>query len=707
MPFKRIAACSTVNYRSSLRGAGLTALMLALYLFVAGSLATAQAHDYFSPPAYRDEANSIRDMQDPQEICNILSSWWGWNVNGNSTRLEEWRPGNWKCQLYYRGQIQPDYYMVVGGQCQLNEHPLTTGKPWNYPEYDPSRVQSCMCRDSKWDSSVQWCTTQPECPPGQNWNGTTCLRPTLDLAKNNEACPAGMNGSNPIHTALGTKLQSEADFDFSGVQFRRFYSSAATWRYGGFGDRWRHTFERQVQVSRWGASEPITSVWVTRENGTQVVFKKASDGAWRSDPDVVIALEAVLDANGIEKGWKVRDRNGNEEIYDHVGRFVRWNRPNGNFFDITYSSNGVKAVRDRQGRILEFFYGSSSLLTSIKLPDDSVYRYEFGPYGVTTRVRAPGEAMGKRYVYEDQADARRLTGIYSEDGTRYATWVYDSAGRAVMSVHGDASSGVDRYSFKFNPDGSTSVTDALGKERMYSFTTVHGVAKVNTLTAPCTFCGGSSQSTTYDANGFVDVKTGFDGRTTDYDYDSAGRVLQMREDITENGAAYRQTTFEWIDRSSLPSLKRVYDQANVKIAEEKRLFNSRGQVIELATIDPISMQSRVTSTTYCEQADVEAAICPLVGLTLRTDGPRTDVDDSVVYQYRTSDHPGCAAAPGTCEWRKGDLWRTTNALGQTEEVLRYDGAGRPLSVRSGSGAVTDLEYDPRGRLIARSLRSTN
>jgi RHS repeat-associated protein len=110
---------------------------------------------------------------------------------------------------------------------------------------------------------------------------------------------------------------------------------------------------------------------------------------------------------------------------------------------------------------------------------------------------------------------------------------------------------------------------------------------------------------------------------------------------------------------------------------------------------------------YCEQADITAGICPLLGLVKTVEGTRTDVSDTTAYTYRMVDEATCATAPTTCPYRKGDLWKVTNALGHVTETLRYDGAGRVLSVKGPNGVITDFEYHPRGWLTARKVLGTN
>ncbi len=151
----------------------------------------------------------------------------------------------------------------------------------------------------------------------------------------------------------------------------------------------------------------------------------------------------------------------------------------------------------------------------------------------------------------------------------------------------------------------------------------------------------------------------------------------------------------------------MLDAAGGLVADTRWTYNARGQVLTESQVDPATGSSRTTTTTYCEQTDVTAGTCPLIGLVTRVDGPRTDVVDTTTHTYYSSDDSACAAAPAACPHRRGDPWKVTNALGQVTEYLRYDGAGRVLSVKDPNGVITDFEYHPRGWLTARKVRGTD
>ncbi|NUO75851.1 MAG: RHS repeat protein [Lysobacter sp.] len=143
--------------------------------------------------------------------------------------------------------------------------------------------------------------------------------------------------------------------------------------------------------------------------------------------------------------------------------------------------------------------------------------------------------------------------------------------------------------------------------------------------------------------------------------------------------------------------------------ETRIVRNARQQATSVTVHDTVTNATRTTTYAYCEAADVAASnsTCPLLGLPKSVDGPRTDVSDVATYAYYASDAAGCSSSPTTCAYRKGDLWKATNALGQVTEVLGYDPQGRVLSVKDINGVVTDYEYHARGWLTATKVRGPN
>jgi hypothetical protein len=103
-------------------------------------------------------------------------------------------------------------------------------------------------------------------------------------------------------------------------------------------------------------------------------------------------------------------------------------------------------------------------------------------------------------------------------------------------------------------------------------------------------------------------------------------------------------------------------------------YNASGLTTAACLIDPVAAPSytcvatgtapagvRRSVMTYC--TSVNGTTCPLTGLLLKVDGPRTDVTDTVSYAYYpTTDESGCATAGGACH-HLGDVKTTTDGAG--------------------------------------------
>jgi RHS repeat-associated protein len=526
--------------------------------------------------------------------------------------------------------------------------------------------------------------------------------------KNNETCQAGENGSNPIHTALGTKLQQETDADVGdGLLLRRYYTSGKNWLGSSLGEHWRHSLDLHLTVIKNPAGLGI-SIWAQRANGDQLYFAVSESGAITSDSDTRLTLERRTGETGAAD-WSIRDQRGNLEIYDVNGRLVRVERNGSGIQRFSYVDGLLTVASNSFGRSINFSYDSAGRLISASDSNGLDIYYEFSLGGQLTRVRyqySDGTDDIRSYSYEDPTRPYLLTGITDEDGSRYSAWAYDASGRAISSSHGGIGSEIDRVSMNYRADGTTEVTGALGEKSVYSFRAVNGVAKVTSTSAPCALCGGNFRTLTYDSNGDMDLITDFSDVVTDHDSNSRGLVVQ-RTEASNRSTTKRTIQTEWHTNFSAPTERRTYNASNTLVAKSTWTYNTRGQALTSTQIDPVTNATRTVATTYCEQADITAGTCPLVGLVTSVDGPRTDISDVTTYTYYPNDDATCATSPTTCPHRKGDLWKVTNALGQVTETLKYDGAGRPLSVKDPNGVITDFEYHPRGWLTARKTRGAD
>src|SRR5262249_31754398 len=83
------------------------------------------------------------------------------------------------------------------------------------------------------------------------------------------------------------------------------------------------------------------------------------------------------------------------------------------------------------------------------------------------------------------------------------------------------------------------------------------------------------------------------------------------------------------------------------------------------------------------------------GVVLTADGPRSDVTDITTYTYYADDDPDFG--------KRGNIATITDALGHTISITGYNAHGQPTAVVDANGLATTLAYDPRMRLVSRSV----
>ncbi len=358
------------------------------------------------------------------------------------------------------------------------------------------------------------------CPPWHTWDGFRCHLAGPNLDKNNE-CSIGGDNTHPIHARIGNSLWPAADVTGSGLyplRFQRFYSSSDFWEKAGLGEHWRHTYARRVSLVE---STHVTTVTVLRPKGNRTYFNLDS-GSWVSDPDITARLDRLSDANGNPTGWRYTDKNDVTEEYDNEGRLIKLTDRSGHERSLEYDIyTRLNRVSDGFGHELTFSYDAENRIETVTAPDGGQYRYDYDGTGNLISITYPDDTPGddtdnpvQQYLYENAGFPHALTGILDENGNRTATWTYDGAGRATTSKHADAT---DNVSLVYNANGTTTVSDALGKQTLFHFQLIHGVYKVSleerqaTATEPA-----ASRLYTYDANGFLQSKTDWNGHLTTY-----------------------------------------------------------------------------------------------------------------------------------------------------------------------------------------------
>lgn len=556
-------------------------------------------------------------------------------------------------------------------------------------------------------------------------------------------CDIKPTNGNPCASDTGNKEYREDDFDWDGLVFRRTYNSIAEFPLlSGLGDNWAHSFSDRLMFNHVGDPH----YWV-RADGYVEGLTGTGGNRYRPTTSNGTVLRRETDPALIAAGgaWELQLPNGASLWFSAAGRLQR-SEKGGQSVRIEYCAgtalgleqcprDQIVRVTGSSGRSLEFSYISiapapgsllapAPRLAQIHSAGRLLLQYDYDSLARLVRVHhAAAAGPGREYLY-GETDllcrdaqgaatagcnpanfAQHLTGVVGEDGQRFARYDYDAKGRVRSSEH---AGGQGRVVLEYPSPASARVTLPGGAIKSYVFNTdpfkravqasvVSTDGQVKTVSA-----GFSADRLSH----YIDA----DGSRTNFSYDGL-RETQRMEGLTAAGAVTAQTRTtqtDWDPLARQPSEQRVLDSSGRLVSIQRWTYNSRSQVLTNSRVDPTAtLAPRTTTYRYCEQPDIDAGRCPRLGLPASVDGPRADVADVSSYTYYMADHADCAATPAACRYRKGDLWKVTNALGHVGEYLAYDAAGRVLSARDANGTVTDFERDTRGRLTASKRRGAD
>lgn len=595
-------------------------------------------------------------------------------------------------------------------------------------------------------------------------------------SKSQAGCSGTPTVGNPIFVGSGTKIETETDYsDSKGLSFTRTYRSnrVAAGPTGFAGGTFSNfhlqlvtnsTFTRLYAYRASGAvlrfsvvNGVVQGEADVEDRITKILDANGNADGWRyyraPSEDIETydrdgRLMSILHRNGQVVRLTYRGFTG--DPYP-IGAPVCKTTPPDFVINGTFSP---WCVTDAYGRQLNFDYDVQGRMARMIDPSGQATIYEYngpsalypnnnGPtLALLTKVTYPNQTS-RTYFYDEASNSASmtrglLTGVADENGTRYATFRYDANGKAIDTQHGG---GVNRYQIANAGNGNVVVTDPLGAARSYNFTALLGVQRNTTITQPLSGGGTVSRTLSYDTVGNIVGKVDFGGEQSCYEYDTtrnletkriegvvAGQTCSVTASVLPAGARKVETV--WDSTFRVPAQRTTKNSNGALEARTTWAYNSRGQATARCEIDPADAPAmsyacsattappagakvRRTVTTYCEQADVTAGTCPLVGLTRSVNGPRpasdtgmtAGQDDLATYTYYQTDDATCASN-GTCPHRKGDLWKVTNALGQVTTYVTYDKNGRVTRTQDANGTYTDFVYHVRGWLTDRIVRAS-
>jgi len=508
--------------------------------------------------------------------------------------------------------------------------------------------------------------------------------PVASSTSSSQEPPCDGTVGNPCDVKTGEKYEVAQDFDLGWIALTRYYHSGISTSSGGFGYGWTHSLGAHLALDGAGGAG------IVEATGFQRAFKKIGQ--------VYEAADSSGDRLVQNGNWTLYATDA-ISTFDDAGRLAAKRFVDGTSLTFVYDdSQRLAAVVHSSGRSLEFVYQSNdyeALISSVLVAGVPHASYTYTAHGQVATVTYAGGGV-RTYHYENLDFPQHLTGISAEDGRRYSTFTYDTIGRVISSQH---AGGADGVSLAYSSNGGAVVTDALGHQTDYTLTPGGDAAPPRKVSGT-TDAQGSVSRTYYD--GAVDFRRRLDtytdrrGVQTKHTYSEGVDAVTGRSVHTHIITDAVGLPEQRVVQTTRDSVTNAVLATTIGQRETRTAYNARRQPVSVTVKDLASGQTRTTTYTYCEAADVAGAgSCPVEGLLKSVDGARTDVADVSTYAYYASDDAGCATN-GACSYRKGDIRIVTNALGQTVETLAYDSQGRPLSVKDLNGVVTDYAYHPRG-----------
>ena len=262
---------------------------------------------------------------------------------------------------------------------------------------------------------------------------------------------------NPINIGSGNKFEQIVDYQAAGentLGFTRYYNgrgnidNPATFATTLAVD-WRSTYDRYLRISS------PTVLYAERADGQALTFT-LNNGILTAggDVDLTLAPPGGCAANGslqtcpLNATWTLTDHDDTVETYTAISAaeaiLSSIKTRNGYTQTLNYNgSNLLVSVVDSYRRSLSFTY-QNGLLNRLMTPDGLVVTYSYSSSGVTPGMfdrlasvsYSTNPATSQSYLYENTSFPFALTGIIDKNGNRFATWTYDSSGRALRSQHG-------------------------------------------------------------------------------------------------------------------------------------------------------------------------------------------------------------------------------------------------------------------------------
>jgi RHS repeat-associated protein len=541
----------------------------------------------------------------------------------------------------------------------LPPSPLASNEKKIYTKQTLSTSPDGLYQGYKIDGTVETCITtlNPPNPPITTCNTTKnfsgyaiCMVGEINIPKNN-GCNDNQVG-DPIDTTTGNVFEIQTDYIGFGnvpLKWARYYNSMSLFYkpvIAGLGSHWQHNYSANIQLLA------SNLVGIVRPDGKIFAFISSGNNQWFSaDKNILLKLTKTA------TGWQIINTNDETEIYDNNGKLTSITTHNRFTITLKYDTLGrLSTVTDHNGRKLLLIYNVKNNITQIINPLGKATTYTYDDQNNLSTVTYP-DLTTRQYLYEYTAFPHAITGLIDENGKRLMTWTYDTQGRGTSST---APNSIDKTTVNYTSYNTSTpistITDALGKSRIYNYTTIAGSAyRTKSIEN-----NNTSNSIKHDINGNITSYTDYSGIVTNYTYDLT-RNLQTSRTEAAGTPQQRTITTKWHPTLRLP-ITIISNNLTKTFA-----YNSIGNIINISNKDTILGTIQTTTFEYNAQ-----------NLLVKTTDPR---GYATTYTYDV----------------QGDLLTKTNALGQTTQYT-HDIAGHMNSITLPNGIKTQYIFDDRDNL---------
>jgi YD repeat-containing protein len=555
------------------------------------------------------------------------------------------------------------------------------------------------------------------------------------------------SAGNPIYPLTGVKTQPiSTGMRVGGIALRLTFDSsskvpgAVSSLYAqqpSFGGIWFSSLHRRLVVS---ISKKTATL--SRGDGHIIGFTGNGTGTFTTLNN---RLGKLVTISG---GYRFEDSaRASQEIYNTQGQLTSLTTARGRVLTFTYDANrNLTKVQDDTGRFIQFDYAAavvgSPLLLVSRITDTRGLAIvpSYDSKGNLSALVWP-DSKTRQFLYENTSFPWALTGVMDENNSRYSTFTYDSAGRAISTEH---AGGVDRFSVAYGQPPSQTVVDTYnagtntvtrtrrwnlpsdpvlttpnGSTTNLGLQSRFGVPALTSRSQPAgSGCPASTSATAYDSNGNVISKDDFTGHRTCYAYDANNNVNLTVEGLSTNADCAATISNIGSPPAGARVTKTLWDTSRPR-AVQVTGPSAVSTIVYLGNTDPDtgslascssapSLPSGQPLSLVCKQGVratlANGSIDPSVpahvsSYTYDANGRVLTAKDSLnrtttYAYYATTAFTG--VDPNAVGYSIGDLQTITDPKGFVTTFNSYDKSGRVLQMTDPKGIVTAMTYTPRG-----------